>query len=147
MSEGCTALKLASQQPQLSVGVDGKRVQHAAPCDWQRGQPFPGSSEQLRPGHVADTGNPGNVVAVEADDSVAAEGGSANHLALEREPVAIPRRDMDHGPDALLSRQGHRRKWRHPGLSSVIVGEHDQFDVPRQLCDPLRDTCSVGVHG
>ena len=84
MSEGCTTVKLASQQPQLSVGVGGKRVQYAAPCDWQWGQPFPGSGKQLRPGHVADPGNPGNVVAVEADNSVAAEGGSANHLALER---------------------------------------------------------------
>ena len=54
---------------------------------------------------------------------------------------------MDHGADPLLPRQGHRRKWRHPRLPSVIVGEHDQFDVLRQLCDPLCDAYSRGVRG
>jgi hypothetical protein len=84
MSEGCAALELAPQQPQLSIWIGGKRVHYAAARDGQRSQPFPCSREQLRPGHVADSPDPGNVVAVEADDSVAAEGGSANHLALER---------------------------------------------------------------
>jgi hypothetical protein len=110
VGEGGSRGRLALQQAQLPVKVKSERVDNASARNRPSLQPVPRCGKQLRARQVANAAYAVDVVPVKANDAIAAERRSTDNLTLQRQSIAISRRDMDNGPNPLLSCEGNCRQ-------------------------------------